>query len=85
MIYHYTNEGTCSWAGFAIEIFKMADISCKVNRITTIEYPTPAKRPANSVLNKKKIKAHFGLSIPNWDDGLKRMLGAHIDKININR
>jgi len=78
VIYHYTNEGTCSWAGFAIEIFKMADISCKVNRITTIEYPTPAKRPANSVLNKKKIKAHFGLSIPNWDDGLKRMLGAHI-------
>jgi len=78
VIYHYTNEGTCSWAGFAIEIFKMADISCKVNRITTIEYPTPAKRPANSVLNKKKIKAHFGISIPNWEDGLKRMLGAHI-------
>lgn len=73
-IYHYTNEGICSWAAFATEIFKITNINCCVNSITTAEYPTPAQRPAYSVMSKKKMKEAFEIAIPNWKDGLQRMM-----------
>ena len=73
-IFHFTNDGVCSWADFAIEIFKIKDINCKVNPITTLEYPTPAKRPSFSVMDKRKIKEFFDLKIPNWKESLVRML-----------
>lgn len=69
-IYHYSNEGVTSWCDFTIAIHKHAGISCKVNPITTDQYPTKAKRPQYSVLDKAKIKSVFDLSIPNWEDSL---------------
>ena len=55
-IYHYSNEGVCSWYDFAKAIFEIKGIDIKVNPIETKDYPTPAKRPHFSVLNKAKIK-----------------------------
>ncbi|MEA2048182.1 MAG: dTDP-4-dehydrorhamnose reductase [Campylobacterota bacterium] len=69
-IYHYSNEGVLSWYDFAKEIMKMAKLPCKINPIETKSYPTPAKRPHYSLLNKGKIKETFGLEIPYWKDGL---------------
>ncbi len=71
-IYHYSNEGICSWYDFAAEIFKIANISCKINPIKTRDFPTPAKRPFYSVLNKSKIKSTFGITIPHWKDSLNK-------------
>ncbi|CAA6819793.1 MAG: dTDP-4-dehydrorhamnose reductase (EC [uncultured Sulfurovum sp.] len=74
-IYHYSNEGVCSWYDFAKAIFELSDITCKVNAIKTAQYPTPAKRPHYSVLDKEKIKSHYQtLEIPYWKDGLKECL-----------
>lgn len=69
-IYNYSNEGVLSWYDFAKEIMRMAKLECKINPIETKEYPTPAKRPHYSLLNKAKIKSTFGLHIPYWKDGL---------------
>jgi dTDP-4-dehydrorhamnose reductase len=73
-IYHYSNEGVTSWYDFAQTIFELTNISCEVNPITTDQYPTPAVRPHYSLLNKKKIKEHFGISIPYWKDSLKECI-----------
>jgi len=73
-IYHYSNEGNCSWYDFAQAIFELSHIDCKVNPISTSEYPTPAKRPSYSVLNKEKIKKVHQLKIPYWRDSLKSCL-----------
>jgi len=73
-IYHYSNEGVLSWYDFAKEIMKMAKISCKINPIETKAYPTPAKRPHYSLLNKAKIKETFNIEIPYWKDGLDECL-----------
>jgi dTDP-4-dehydrorhamnose reductase len=73
-IWHYSNEGVSSWYDFAAEIFAMENIACKVSPIETKDYPTPAKRPHFSVLNKAKIKAHFGLNIPHWRASLGKCL-----------
>ena len=73
-IYHYSNEGACSWYDFAIEIFDLSDILCNVKPIESKEYVTPTKRPHFSVLNKTKIKTAFGISIPHWKDSLKACL-----------
>jgi len=70
-VYHYSNEGVTSWYDFAIAIFDIAGIECSVSPIETFEYPTPAKRPPYSVLNKKKIKKAFGVKIPYWRDSLQ--------------
>lgn len=73
-IYHATNDGVCSWAEFAEEIFKIAGLDVKVNHITTDEYPTIAKRPVNSRLNKSKLqKSKFKL-LENWCKAIKVML-----------
>ena len=73
-IYNYSNEGVLSWYDFAKEIMKMAKIECQINPIETKEYPTPAKRPHYSLLNKSKIKEEFNLSIPYWKDSLNDCL-----------
>ena len=71
-IYHYSNEGTCSWYDFCLAIHKLAGIStCKVNPITTSDYPTKATRPKYSVLDKTKIKSVFQTEIPEWEFSLK--------------
>jgi dTDP-4-dehydrorhamnose reductase len=73
-IYHYSNEGVCSWFDFAQAIFELEGIDCKTSPIETKDYPTPAKRPHFSLLNKNKIKATFALEIPYWRDSLKTCL-----------
>lgn len=69
-LFHFSNEGVCSWYDFAKTIFELSDIACKVNPIETKDYPTPAKRPHYSVLNKSKIKQAFDIEIPYWKDSL---------------
>jgi dTDP-4-dehydrorhamnose reductase len=73
-VYHYSNEGVCSWFDFAQAIFELEGIECKTSPIETKDYPTPAKRPHFSLLNKNKIKATFALEIPYWRDSLKACL-----------
>jgi dTDP-4-dehydrorhamnose reductase len=70
-IYHYSNEGVASWFDFAKTIFELAQINCNVLPVLSEEFPTAAKRPHYSVLNKSKIKATFNLEIPYWKDSLK--------------
>ena len=70
-VYHYSNEGTTSWYEFAREIFKLAGIQCILNPISTSSYPTIAKRPLYSVLDKSKIKLTYGVKVPHWKDSLK--------------
>lgn len=73
-IYHATNEGVCSWAEFAEEVFKVANKNVKVNFITTEEFPTRAKRPKNSRLSKDKLgKEGFDL-LPEWENAVTRYL-----------
>jgi dTDP-4-dehydrorhamnose reductase len=80
-IYNFTNSGMSSWYDFAIAIFeeaKQLGFPLKVQRIvpiTTSEYPTPAQRPAYSVLSGKKVSAALGTHPPYWRDGLRQMLG----------
>jgi len=73
-IYHYSNEGVLSWYDFAKEIMRMAKLKCDINPIETKEYPTPAKRPHYSLLNKTKIKKEFHIEIPFWKDSLDECL-----------
>jgi dTDP-4-dehydrorhamnose reductase len=73
-IYHYTNEGVCSWYDFAQSIFEMTNMDCNVQPITTAQYPTAAKRPQYSVMSKFKIKEVFGIEIPYWKESLEECL-----------
>ena len=73
-IYHYSNEGVCSWYDFAKAIFEIKKIDCNVTPIETKDYPTPAKRPHFSLLNKSKIKSTFHISIPHWRESLVKCL-----------
>ncbi|MDR1226458.1 MAG: dTDP-4-dehydrorhamnose reductase [Prevotellaceae bacterium] len=70
-VYHYSNEGVCSWYDFACEIMKFGKRPCKVVPIESRDYPTPAKRPYYSVLNKTKIKSTYGIEIPHWRSSLE--------------
>lgn len=72
--YHATNEGKCSWAEFTEEIFRIAKIDCKVNHITTEEYPTKATRPKNSRMSKKSLNKIGFNSLPVWQDAVARYL-----------
>ena len=65
-VYHYSNKGGCSWYEFAKKIFELAQIQCTVNPIATKQYPTPAQRPKNTLMNKEKIVKTFSINIPNW-------------------
>lgn len=66
-IYNFSNEGQCSWYDFAKKIFEINKTQIELKAIPTSSFPTPAQRPAYSVLDKSKIKNTFGLSIKNWD------------------
>lgn len=73
-IYHYSNEGVCSWYDFAKAIVELQDIHCTVEPINTKDYPLPAPRPFYSVLDKSLFKATTGLTVPYWRDSLKQCL-----------
>ena len=71
-IYHFTNEGVCSWYDFAVEIMKKSGLHCQVNPISSSSYPTKAIRPFYSVLDKSKIKNTFGVKIAHWREAFER-------------
>ena len=74
-VYHYSNEGVCSWYDFTLKIHQLSGITtCQVNPIETKDYPTKAARPHYSVLNKAKIKATFGVQVPHWESSLQRCI-----------
>jgi len=73
-IFHFSNEGVCSWYDFAQAIFELSGITCTIFPIESSEYPTPAQRPNYSVLNKAKIKKVSGINIPYWREALQRCL-----------
>lgn len=74
-IYHYSNEGVCSWFDFTRKIAELAgNTGCDIEPCHSDEYPSPVKRPAYSVLDKTKIKNTFGIKIPYWTDSLKSCL-----------
>lgn len=74
-VYHFTDEGVASWYDFTKAIHRLAGIKdCKVKPVTTPEYPTAAKRPAYSVLDKSLIKKTFGIIIPHWEESLAKCI-----------
>ena len=73
-VYHYSNEGVCSWYDFAKTVFELSNIDCRVSPIETKDYPTAAQRPHYSLLNKAKIKHDFELEIPYWKDSLQKCI-----------
>ena len=75
-IYHYSNEGVCSWYDFATMIAEYAgNTDCKIRPCHSNEFPSPVVRPSYSVLDKTKIKETFGIEIPYWTTSLKKCLG----------
>ena len=73
-VYHFSNEGACSWYDFTKAIFSFSGIECDVSPIETKDYITPATRPHYSLLNKAKIKANFNITIPYWQNSLKHCI-----------
>lgn len=73
-IYNFSNEGEISWYEFALAIKELSGYKCNVGGIPTSAYPTPAKRPKFSLLNKEKIKSIYNLDVPDYRDSLKKML-----------
>ena len=83
-VFNYSNEGLTNWAEFAEAIIKFSGFECKVNAVSTEEYGySKAKRPTYSLLDKKKIKETFNLSIPGWKESLKKCIET-IEKENSN-
>lgn len=80
-IFHFSDEGACSWYDFTKAIHRIAGItSCQVSPILTDDYPTAAARPPYSVLDKTKIKRTYGITIPHWEESLKEC----IERIDAN-
>ena len=73
-VYNYSNAGKASWYDFAEEIFKLVNIDCKLNCVTTLQYPTLARRPKYTLMNKDKIAKTFCLNTVNWKDSLKNCI-----------
>ena len=73
-IYHFSNEGAISWYDFGKAIMKLSNIECAINPIDSKDYPSKANRPFYSVLSKSKIKKHYGVNVPYWEDSLRRMI-----------
>jgi dTDP-4-dehydrorhamnose reductase len=71
-IYNFSNEGQCSWYDFAKKIFEINNININLQAIPTTSYPTPAKRPSYSVLDKRKIREVFGVEVKDWEESLKQ-------------
>jgi dTDP-4-dehydrorhamnose reductase len=74
-LFHYSNEGIITWFDFAKAIIESSGINCKVNPVSSAEFPTPVKRPSYSVLDKSKIKSTFGIEVPSWKESLEICLG----------
>lgn len=70
-VYHFANQGETTWFDFAKKIQSVAGLTCEVNPIKTIDFPTPAKRPAYSVLDTSRIEKELGIQIPNWETALQ--------------
>ena len=73
-VYHYSNEGVCSWFDFAVEIAALSGNVCDIRPCHSSDFPTKAKRPSYSVLDKAKIKESFGITIPHWREALIRCI-----------
>lgn len=73
-VYHFSNQGVCSWYDFATEIIRLSGLGCRVLPIETRDYPTAAARPFYSVLNKSKIISEFNVNIPHWKESLEKCL-----------
>lgn len=74
-VYHYSNEGVCSWYDFTKLIAEIAgNAECDVQPCHSDEFPSPVKRPAFSVLDKTKVKETFGITVPYWTDSLKKCM-----------
>ncbi len=73
-IYHFSNEGSISWYDFALAIKSIKELDCKVNPISTAQFPTHAKRPAYSVMNKEKIQNVFNVELRRWESSLNECL-----------
>ena len=81
-IYHFSNEGVCSWYDFTIKIAQIAGhTACNIQPCHSDEFPSPVKRPAYSVLDKTKIKETFGIQIPYWEDSLKKCM-ANMNEVS---
>lgn len=79
-IYHFSDEGVCSWYDFTVAIHRLAGITtCRVKPLHTADYPTKAARPHYSVLDKTKIKTTFGIEIPHWEASLKQCMDQLAD------
>jgi dTDP-4-dehydrorhamnose reductase len=79
-VYHFSNEGVCSWYDFTKAIHRLAGITtCQVKPLHTSEYPAKAKRPHYSVLDKSKIKATYGMEVPYWMESLEECIEALSD------
>ena len=74
-IFHYCNTGIITWHQFAQAIREISRASCKVDAITTADYPTPAKRPSYSALDTQKFQQTFHIPIPQWRESLEHCLG----------
>jgi dTDP-4-dehydrorhamnose reductase len=79
-IYNFSNEGIISWFEFAKEIKEIITCPCEVKPITTSGFPTPAKRPAYSVLDKTKIQETFGIHLKDWKESLQACIHKIINK-----
>lgn len=73
-IYHFSDEGACSWYDFTKSIHRIAGIKCDVRPIETKDYPARTPRPHYSVLNKTKIKSTYGIVIPHWEESLVKCI-----------
>lgn len=73
-VFHYSNEGVCSWYDLAMEICRLINCKAPVLPIETAEYPLPAERPVYSVLNKSRIKEVYGVEVPYWRDSLEKCI-----------
>lgn len=79
-VYHFSNQGVCSWYDFAKAIIELAEINCNVIPIESKDFPSIANRPFYSVLNKTKIIDDFNIEIPQWRDSLKSVIQKLVDK-----
>jgi dTDP-4-dehydrorhamnose reductase len=81
-IYHFSNEGVCSWYDFAVSIHRLAGITgCAIEPLHAVDYPAKAARPHYSVLDKTKIKETYGIEILHWEKSLEQM----INKLNVSK
>lgn len=81
-VYHYSNEGVCSWFDFAKMIAEYAcRTKCNIQPCHSSEFPSPVTRPSYSVLDKTKIKETFGITIPYWTDSLKKCIDKLINRV----